>query len=83
MFHKIKSVITLPNYVLLITFENNKTKYYDIKRIWEKWEDFKMLINIDGLFDQVKVDVGGYGISWNDDLDLSCEELWINGKEEE
>ena len=42
-----------------------------------------MLKNIDGLFDQVKVDVGGYGISWNDDLDLSCEELWINGKEEE
>ncbi|HAX51031.1 MAG TPA: DUF2442 domain-containing protein, partial [Lachnospiraceae bacterium] len=23
---------------------------------------------------------GGYGISWNDDVDLECEELWDNGK---
>ena len=27
----------------------------------------------------VSVDVGGYGIVWNDDLDLSCDELWENG----
>ena len=23
--------------------------------------------------------MGGYGIIWNDDLDLSCDELWENG----
>ncbi|MDO4617167.1 MAG: DUF2442 domain-containing protein [Lachnospiraceae bacterium] len=27
----------------------------------------------------VSVDVGGYGIIWNDDLDLSCDELWERG----
>ena len=27
----------------------------------------------------MSVDVGGYGIVWNDDLDLSCDELWENG----
>ena len=27
----------------------------------------------------VLVDVGGYGIIWNDELDLSCDELWDNG----
>ena len=32
------------------------------------------------LFESVSVDVGGYGIIWNDDLDLSCDELWDNGK---
>ncbi len=30
--------------------------------------------------EQVKVDAGVYGISWNDDIDLSCEELYQNGK---
>ena len=25
------------------------------------------------------VDVGGYGIVWNDALDLSCDELWEHG----
>ena len=29
----------------------------------------------------VKVDAGGYGISWNDNIDLSSNELWENGKE--
>ncbi len=24
--------------------------------------------------------MGGYGIIWNDDLDLSCDELFENGK---
>lgn len=28
---------------------------------------------------EVKVDAGGYGVSWNDDIDLSCNELWENG----
>ena len=28
----------------------------------------------------MEVDAGGYGIIWNDDLDLSCEELFVNGE---
>jgi hypothetical protein len=33
-----------------------------------------------GLFEQAKVAGGGYGIYWNDDLDIGCDELYINGK---
>ena len=29
----------------------------------------------------VSVDVGGYGIIWGDDLDLSCDELWEHGEQ--
>ncbi|WP_044018806.1 DUF2442 domain-containing protein [Thermoanaerobacter italicus] len=32
-------------------------------------------------FKAVKVDAGGYGVSWNSELDLSEYELWKNGKE--
>jgi len=42
---------------------------------------FKPLTYVTGLFEQVKVDTGGFGISWNDDIDLSCDELYINGKD--
>jgi hypothetical protein len=28
----------------------------------------------------VRVDPGGYGISWNDHIDLSEYELWTNGE---
>ena len=29
----------------------------------------------------VSVDVGGYGIIWGDELDLSCDELWEHGEQ--
>ncbi|XEQ94838.1 hypothetical protein SCACP_37370 [Sporomusa carbonis] len=34
-----------------------------------------------GFFKAVQVDGGGFGISWNDDGDLSENELWTEGKE--
>ena len=32
------------------------------------------------LFELVKVDIGGYGIVWNEYIDLACNELWENGE---
>lgn len=80
MFHKLKSVKALPNYMLEVIFENDEIKYYDVKQLFEKWVIFENLKSVKGLFEQVKVDAGGYGISWNDELDLSCNELYSNGK---
>lgn len=81
MFYKVKYVKTLENFILLITFENGIKKSYDIKPLFVKWQVFKDLVNIPGLFEEVKVDSGGYGIYWNEDIDLSCNELWNNGVE--
>ena len=81
MFYKVKNVEPLDDYILLVAFQNGINKKYDIKLLLEKWSDFKDLINIPGLFKQVKVDNGGYGISWNENIDLSCNELWNNGIE--
>ncbi|MBO4292773.1 MAG: DUF2442 domain-containing protein [Clostridia bacterium] len=81
MFHKVKSVKIVSKFILEVTFEKDIIKYYDVSNVFDKWEVFKNLKNIDGLFEQVKVDQGGYGISWNDDIDLECEELWENGKD--
>ena len=81
MFHKVKSLKIISKYELEITFENDQIKYYDVSKIFEKWKIFEDLKNIDGLIEQVKVDNGGYGISWNDEIDLECEELWEHGYE--
>lgn len=80
MFYKIKEVKPLEDYILEITFQNDVIKYYDLSSLFEKWSIFKQLITEEGLFKQVKVDEGGYGISWNDEIDLSCNELWNNGQ---
>ena len=79
MFHKVKSVQALSEYILEITFENDVIKYYDIKPLFDKWDEFKIFQTSPTLFINVKVDIGGYGISWNDEIDLSCNELWNNG----
>ena len=41
-------------------------------------ENFATLKDQPEVFASVTVDVGGYGIVWNDELDLSCDELWEN-----
>ena len=79
MFHFVKNVKPLNDYVLLVEFENNEQKKYDVKPLFNKWEAFKALLSVYGLFKLVKVDQGGYGISWNDEIDLSCDELYHNG----
>ena len=81
MFYKVKSIQALDNYILCVAFENNVIKYYDLTMIFDKWQEFRELQNNKELFESVKVDAGGYGISWNENLDLSCNELWNNGIE--
>lgn len=80
MFYRIKSIKPIDNYKLLVTFFNDEIKEYNVDIWFDKKHDFKVLSNITSLFEQVKIDAGGYGISWNDDLDLSCNELYFNGK---
>ena len=79
MFHKIKNVSALPEYKLSVQFSEGVTKIYDVKPLFEKIPLFDELKNDQAEFTCVSVDIGGYGIVWNDDLDLSCDELWKNG----
>ena len=79
MFHKIKTVAPMPDFKLSVQFSEGVTKVYDMKPLFEKLPVFKQLENDPAAFDDVAVDMGGYGIVWNDNLDLSCDELWENG----
>ena len=82
MFHKIKSVSALPEYKLSVEFCEGVTKIYDVKPLLEKKPFFATLMDQPEVFAFVSVDVGGYGIVWNDDLDISSDELWENGNDE-
>jgi len=77
---KILSVQPLENKKLLIKFANGVEKIYDCKPLMEKIRPFKALEN-EGFFKQVKADAGGYGISWDDMVDLSEYEVWTNAVE--
>jgi hypothetical protein len=77
-FPKIETVSPLPEKKLLVQFVGGQRKIYDCRALIER-EPFSALQN-ESFFRQVKVDVGGYGILWSDQIDLSESELWINGK---
>ena len=79
MFHKVKNVFALPEYKLSVQFSEGVTKIYDVKPLIDNIPVFAKLTNDRHEFENVTVDVGGYGIVWNDDIDLSCDELWENG----
>ena len=80
MFHKVKAVNVLPDYRLNVQFAEGITKIYDLKPLFDKWPVFTELKNNQELLYSVEVDAGGYGVVWNDDIDLSCDELYENGE---
>lgn len=80
-FHKVKDVSALADLKLSVQFTNGTTKIYDVAPLTRHFPVFKALEDDESLFRDVEVDQGGYGIIWNDDLDLSCDEVWENGTE--
>ena len=80
MFHKVKVVHALPDCRLSVQFAEGITKLYDVTQTFGRWEQFQELESDPSLFYEVKVDTGGYGIVWNNELDLSCNELFENGE---
>ncbi|MDR2514294.1 MAG: DUF2442 domain-containing protein [Christensenellaceae bacterium] len=80
MFHKIREVKPMEDYRLTVFFQNGEERIYDVKPLCDRWEAFKALQTVTGLFVQVKADIGGYGVRWNDEIDLACDELYYNGE---
>jgi len=63
---------------LLVTFSDGTRKVYDCTPLLTS-EVFAPL-NDEALFRCVKADPDGYGVVWNDEIDLAESELWINSQ---
>ncbi len=77
-YPKILKVQVLNKTNLLVEFDNNEQKIYNISSllinpIFALLKDFN-------LFKNVQIEAGGYAISWNNEIDLSEYELYTNGK---
>jgi len=80
-YPRISKVMPRHGKTLLVTFENGEQKVYDCTPLL-KSEVFRPLQN-ETLFRCAHVDSNGYGIIWNDDIDLAESELWLNGRASE
>jgi hypothetical protein len=75
---RITSVAAVGNTELRVRFENGVEKTYDCQPLLSR-PQFQLL-NTPAFFRAVRVDAGGYGVSWNDAIDLSEYELWTKGR---
>jgi hypothetical protein len=80
MFHKITEIIPLPGMRLKARFENGDVFLYNVAALKERWTIFKTLESVPELFGLARIDAGGHGIVWNDEIDLASEEIWNNGE---
>ncbi len=62
---------------LMIEFTNREIKRYDIRHLLDK--PMFAPLRQPAFFRNFQVEPGGYGIVWNEDIDLSEYELWQNG----
>ena len=76
-FPKVRNVETLADKRLLATFTTGIAKVYDCSPLLD-CAAFAPLKD-QCFFENVHADPHGYGIVWNDDVDLSESELWIHG----
>lgn len=74
---RLRTVTPVEGRRLLVTFVNGVQKIYDCQ--WLLTLDRFQLLASDAFFKAVRVDPGGYGVSWSDEMDLSEYELWNNG----
>ena len=80
MFHKIKCITPLPDFILNVQCSEGVTKHYDMKPLFDKYPMFTPLRAHPELYFSASVDTGGYGVVWNDDIDIACDELFLNGE---
>jgi len=74
---RIVAARAIGNSTLVIEFDNQEIKEYDTSQLFSK-PMFAPLQN-PGFFKNFSLEPGGYGIVWNEDVDISEYELWANG----
>lgn len=80
VFHKVQTVTEMTPFCLHVVFEDGREKMYDLKQLSDRPE-FALLFRHPAFVKNVRIEPGGYAVSWNEQTDLSCEELWLGGEE--
>ena len=70
-------VQAIDNQTLVVKFTNNKFRQYDISKLLENPLFAKLHNPV--VFKNFRIEEGGYGLVWDEDVDISEYELWQNG----
>lgn len=70
----------LDGFILEAEFTGGEIRHYDCNQLIREIPAFRAMVQDPGIFENPQIASGGYGIIWNEDLDVASEEIWDNGK---
>lgn len=79
MIPRIKSVIPMENYILDVVFDDNVRVHYDMKEDISSLPGYDDLRNIQGLYQNVQLDLSRTCIYWNEYIDLPSDTIYEYG----
>lgn len=77
---RIENVVPLEDFSLLVFFADGIIKKCDIKSYLEERQQFHILLEREELWENVKSQIGGYGVTWDENLNISNSMLYKIGK---
>ena len=77
---RVEEVIPLYERKLLVAFRDGTVRKCDMTAYFTSHRSFEILLNRPEYMAQVKVQVGGHGIMWDDNLTIPAHELYRMGK---
>ena len=80
MFIRATKVTFLEDTIVELTFQDGKVFQYDVSLLFNRFPVFKKLKEDKALFYSGHLDNGGYGVIWNETLDLSAMSIYYTGK---
>ena len=68
----LKRVTPLEDFILEAEFTGGVVKRYDVKPLFDEIPEFERMRDNPELFCRAEVSCCGYGVVWDDTLDLAC-----------
>ena len=80
MIPRIKRIEPVENYCLSVEFDDGKKVLYDVKPDMNDIKNYRMLADIPGLFNSVRLDESRTCIFRNDEIDLPSDTIYEYGE---
>ena len=78
---RIEDIVPLNNFQLLVFFRDGVIKKCDIKKFFDQNKPLgKFLMIHNEMFDMVRIQPGGYGVYWEENMSIADFELYDDGK---
>lgn len=80
MIKRIRELQPMPDYQLLVRFDDGKQVLYDVKDDIKTLPGYSLLCEVEGLFQNVRLDESRTCIYWTDEIDLPSDAIYEYGE---